>query len=103
MYSGRDLDNTYKLKAKNKAPRTARLRMRRMSHTNMRSIGYFHWQFGASPCISALILFILRFYGMMRVYFVPSRVAPRRSPACAKTTAITGLNVVVVSAAKESP
>ena len=42
-------------------------------------------------------------YGMIRVYLMPSNVAPKRRPTCANTTATTGLNVVVVSAFKESP
>ena len=44
-----------------------------------------------------------RHQGMMRVYLVPSMLAPRRRPDWPKTTAITGESEVVVSATSISP
>jgi len=40
---------------------------------------------------------------MIRVYLVPSSVAPTRRPVCPKSTAITGESDVVVSARNVSP
>ena len=41
--------------------------------------------------------------GMIRVYFVPSSVAPAMSPDWPKTSAMTGASVVTVSAASDPP
>ncbi|EAU46310.1 hypothetical protein R2601_25471, partial [Salipiger bermudensis HTCC2601] len=56
-----------------------------------------------SLSLRPLVQLRCRDQGMMRVYFVPSSVAPRRSPDWPKITAITGESEVVVSAASVSP
>ncbi len=47
--------------------------------------------------MSFAALEFLSFYGIIRVYFVPSNVAPAIKPACPKTSAITGASEVVVA------